>query len=160
MPAKIFHEGGYTLRAYTNWMQNFGDEYLFNKRFYLGKPSQNTWLMKSDATANRVAEKDQVKVNINLMRTDKIAVGLRDVGIRVMEADKLLFKDQLRTTNEGDLALMFNLKEKADGKNIRIEINNLSKNELNQVLSVPLNIKRQQNIDLQFLPEGENWWRD
>ncbi|ATP56884.1 hypothetical protein CPT03_10540 [Pedobacter ginsengisoli] len=154
LPAKIFHEGGYTLRAYTNWMQNFGDEYLFNKRFYLGKPSKNTWLVKSDATVNRVAEKDQVKVNINLMRTDKIAVGLRDVGIRVMEADKLLFKDQLRTTNEGDLALMFNLKEKADGNNIRIEINNLSKNELNQVLSVPLNIKRQQNIDLQFLPEG------
>jgi hypothetical protein len=154
LPAKIFHEGGYTLRAYTNWMQNFGDEYLFNKRFYLGKPSQNTWLVKSQATVNKVADKDQVKVNINLMRTDKVAVGLRDVGIRVMEADKLLFKDQLRTTNEGELALMFNLKEKADGKNIRIEINSLTKNDGNQVLIVPLNIKREQNIDLQFLPEG------
>jgi hypothetical protein len=22
--AKIFHEGGYTMRACTNWMQNFG----------------------------------------------------------------------------------------------------------------------------------------
>ena len=154
LPAKIFHEGGYTLRAYTNWMQNFGDDYLFNKRFYLGKPSQNTWLVKSEASINKVADKDQVKVNINLMRSDKVPIGLRDVGIRVMEGDKLLFKEELRTTNEGDLALMFNLKEKADGKNIRIDINSLVKNDGNQVLSVPLNIKRQQHIDLQFLPEG------
>ncbi|NRF37866.1 hypothetical protein [Pedobacter foliorum] len=154
LPAKIFHEGGYTLRAYTNWMQNFGDDYLFNKRFYLGKPSQNIWLVKSEATIDKVADKDQVKVNINLMRSDKVPLGLRDVGIRVMEGDKLLFKEELRTTNEGDLALMFNLKEKADGKNIRIDIKSLAKNDGSQVLSVPLNIKRQQNIDLQFLPEG------
>jgi len=154
LPAKIFHEGGYTLRAYTNWMQNFGGDYLFNKHFYLGKPSQNIWLVKSEATIDKVADKDQVKVNINLMRSDKVPIGLRDVGIRVMEGDKLLFKQELRTTNEGDLALMFNLKEKADGKNIRIDIKSLAKNDGNQVLSVPLNIKRQQNIDLQFLPEG------
>nr|WP_068887457.1 hypothetical protein [Pedobacter panaciterrae] len=154
LPAKIFHEGGYTLRAYTNWMQNFGKDYLFNKRFYLGKPSRNIWLVKSGSTINKVEGKDRVQLNVNLTRFDKTAVGLRDVEIRVMEASKVLFHDKLRTTNEGNLAVMFNLKEKTDGKNIRIEINSLGKTDGSQVLSIPLNIQRLQNIDLQFLPEG------
>jgi hypothetical protein len=25
----IFQEGGYTRRVYTNWMQNFGEDYVF-----------------------------------------------------------------------------------------------------------------------------------
>jgi hypothetical protein len=40
LPA-IFREGGYTLRAYTNWMQNFGEDYIFSQRFYLGVPAKD-----------------------------------------------------------------------------------------------------------------------
>ncbi len=40
----FMREGGYTLRAYTNWMQNFGEDYVFNQRFYLGVPAADAWL--------------------------------------------------------------------------------------------------------------------
>ncbi|MFP5082205.1 hypothetical protein ACHFIZ_17910, partial [Pedobacter sp. JCM 36344] len=58
--SKIFQEGGYTLRAYTNWSQNFGEDYVFSKRFYLGIPTLNTWLVKADAEIKQVGEKDEL----------------------------------------------------------------------------------------------------
>ncbi|MFP5079709.1 hypothetical protein, partial [Pedobacter sp. JCM 36344] len=44
--------------------------------------------------------------------------------------------------------------EKADGRDLRAEIKSLHLSDGNQVLQVPLNVKRVQKIDLQFLPES------
>jgi hypothetical protein len=45
-------DGTYTVRAYTNWMQNFGDDAYFSKQFYVGKPSdQGSWLIMSSTAS-------------------------------------------------------------------------------------------------------------
>ncbi|MFP5080504.1 hypothetical protein, partial [Pedobacter sp. JCM 36344] len=44
--------------------------------------------------------------------------------------------------------------EKTDGRDLRAEIKSLHLSDGNQVLQVPLNVKRVQKIDLQFLPES------
>ena len=154
LSTNIFHEGAYTLRAYTNWMQNFGSDYMFTRRLYLGKPSINTWLVKSNAKINNINSQDQLEVNIQLKRSDNSPVGLKDVEIRVYEADKYLTKQELMTSQYGELKFSSKLKEKADGRNIRVEIRNMNKADGNQMLQVPLRINRSQFIDLQFLPEG------
>jgi hypothetical protein len=59
LPKIIFREGGYTLRAYTNWMQNFDDDYVFSQQFYIGIPSEKTWLIKSAASLKQVEDKNQ-----------------------------------------------------------------------------------------------------
>ncbi|WP_256011715.1 hypothetical protein [Desertivirga xinjiangensis] len=41
---KEFSEGGYTLRAYTNWMRNFNEDYVFKKQFYFA-PERQDWLL-------------------------------------------------------------------------------------------------------------------
>ncbi|MGY4384869.1 hypothetical protein ACVWYN_001903 [Pedobacter sp. UYP24] len=151
---KIFHEGGFTLRAYTNWMQNFGEDFVFSKRFYLGIPNQDSWLVKSKAAINRVGEKDQLDVNINLQRTDKSPVGFRDVEVKIYEGDHWLYNEKLQTTLEGNLQFSKMLKEKADGRNLRVEIRSIKEIDGKQVLQVPLSINRTQKIDLQFLPES------
>ncbi|HMI02134.1 MAG TPA: carboxypeptidase-like regulatory domain-containing protein [Pedobacter sp.] len=153
---KIFHEGGYTMRAYTNWMQNFGSDYFFTKRLYLGVPTQDTWLVRSSSKMTRVTDKDELQTEVSLTRSDQSAVGLRDVEVKIMDSDKQLYKENLRTGTDGRLAVNHEIKRKADGRNIRMEIRNLSKNDGSQRLLIPLNIKRDQNIDLQFLPEGGN----
>lgn len=154
--AKIFHEGGYTMRAYTNWMQNFGDNYFFTQRFYLGQPRQDTWLVKSSSMISQVADKDQLQADVALSRSDQTAVGLREVEVKIMEGDKQVYQENLQTGADGKFQIRHDLKEKADGRNVRLEIRNLNKNDGNQRLLVPLNIRRSQNIDLQFLPEGGN----
>ncbi len=153
---KIFHEGGYTMRAYTNWMQNFGSDYFFTKRLYLGVPTQDTWLVRSSSKMTRVTDKDELQTEVSLTRSDQSAVGLRDVEVKIMDGNKQLYKENLRTSADGRLVVNNQINRKADGRNIRMEIRNLSKNDGNQRLLIPLNIIRDQNIDLQFLPEGGN----
>ncbi|MHA4896519.1 hypothetical protein ACXZ1K_17335 [Pedobacter sp. PWIIR3] len=154
LPAKIFHEGGYTLRAYTNWMQNFGEDYVFTKRFYLGIPKLSNWLVNSKAEINNFEEKDRLDVNINLQQTDKSPVGLKDVEVKIYEGDHWIFNEKMRTTQEGNLEFSKILKEKTDGRNLRVEIRTDKKDRETQILQVPLTINRKGKIDLQFLPEG------
>ncbi|MFD2145380.1 hypothetical protein [Mucilaginibacter antarcticus] len=65
--------GALTLRAYTNWMQNFGDDYLFKQRIYLGTLSNTKWLVTSGASINKLGLQDQVLVDIKLNHTDKFS---------------------------------------------------------------------------------------
>ncbi|MES2376516.1 MAG: hypothetical protein V4553_08050 [Bacteroidota bacterium] len=154
----IFKEGGYTLRAYTNWMQNFGEDYVFSQRFYLGVPAEDAWLVKSAATVTRVADKDQLQVDLKLNRADKLAspVALRRVEVKIYDQNHYLYKEELQTGLDGSLKFSHTLKEKADGRRIRVQLTALEKEDNNKVVQVPLSINRNQNIDLQFLPEGGN----
>ena len=151
---KLFREGGYTLRAYTNWMQNFGVDYFFTKRFYLGVPSDDSWLVRSASKIGKSKEKEYLQTELFLSNQDQSPAGLRDVEVRVLEGDRLRYKEVMRTGADGKLNLGYELKEKADGRNIRLEIVTINNNDGRQRLIVPLNVRRNQNIDLQFLPEG------
>ncbi|HEX8607874.1 MAG TPA: carboxypeptidase-like regulatory domain-containing protein, partial [Pedobacter sp.] len=144
--SKIFHEGGYTLRAYTNWSQNFGEDYVFNKRFYLGLPTLNTWLVKASAEIKQVGEKDELDVDLLLRRTDNSIVGLRDVEVKIYEGSHWLYNEKLHTSLDGSLKFSKSLKEKIDGRDLRAEIKSLHSSDGNQVLQVPLNVKRVQKI--------------
>jgi hypothetical protein len=154
----IFHEGGYTLRAYTNWMQNFGEDYVFSQRFYLGVPAEDAWLVKSAATINRTGDNDQLQVELKLNRSDDISspVALRKVEVRIYDQSHYLYNEELQTGIDGSLKFGHTLKAKADGRQIRVQIRSLDKRDGDKVVQVPLNIKRNQNIDVQFLPEGGN----
>jgi hypothetical protein len=163
LPKSIFHEGGYTLRAYTNWMQNFGSNYFFDKRLYLGVAAKDAWLVKSTATVNRVADKDQLQVQLKLNHADKILspVGVRAVEVKIYESRRTeyefqhwIYKEKLQTGIDGSLTISKTLSEKLDGKRMRMEIRSLEKADDDKALYVPLTITRNQNIDLQFLPEG------
>ena len=154
----IFHEGGYTLRAYTNWMQNFGEDYVFSQRFYLGVPTSDVWLVKSTATINQVADKNQLQVQLFLNRADKLSspVALKKVQVKIYDDWHYIYKEEQQTGIDGSLKFSNALKDKTDGRRIRVQITSLEKDDNNKVVYVPLRINRKQNIDLQFLPEGGN----
>ncbi|TCD00184.1 carboxypeptidase-like regulatory domain-containing protein [Pedobacter psychroterrae] len=154
LPRKIFHEGAYTLRAYTNWMQNFGDDYIFKKRIYLARPSVNKWLAQSSAKIVTVEDKDQLEVAIRLRRLDDSPAGRRNVEVKIYVADQYISKQELMTTQDGELKFSSKLKDKVDGANVRVVVRSLHKNDGSQLLQVPLKINRTEKIDLQFMPEG------
>lgn len=154
LPRKIFHEGAYTLRAYTNWMQNFGDDYIFKKRVYLARPSINKWLAQSSAKIISVEDKDQLEVAIRLRRMDDSPAGRRNVEVKIYVADRYISKQELMTSQDGELKFSSRMKDKVDGANVRVEIRSLHKADGSQLLQVPLKINRIEKIDLQFMPEG------
>ncbi|GAB3930248.1 hypothetical protein GCM10028827_25240 [Mucilaginibacter myungsuensis] len=154
LPRKVFKEGGYTLRAYTNWMNNFGSDYFFTHRFYLGMPTQATWLVKSTAAIEHVGEKDRLDVNVRLHLGDRKPVSLSNVEVKIYEGRYYLFKEEMRTGIDGSLNFSKLLKNKVDGRDLNIQITSLEKAFPNKVIRIPLSINRDAKIDLQFLPEG------
>jgi len=151
---KIFREGGYTLRSYTNWMQNFGEAYFFTKRFYLGVARAENWLVTSAAQIVKLDNKDQLQVELKLKRNDGSPAGLRDMEVRIYDRNRYLYKEKLQTSLDGTLKLSHVLPQRAEGRSIRLTIMTLAKSDGNQVLNIPLDVNRSQHIDLQFLPEG------
>lgn len=95
-----------------------------------------------------------LNVDLMLRHTDNSIVGLRDVEVKLYEGSRWLYNEKLQTGLDGSLKFSKSLKEKTDGRNLRAEIESLNSSDGNQVLQVPLNVKRVQKIDLQFLPES------
>ncbi|WP_256005183.1 carboxypeptidase-like regulatory domain-containing protein [Pedobacter deserti] len=153
---KIFREGGYTVQAYTNWMQNFGPESFFTQRFYLGKPTRNSWLVNSSVATKTTGDGHSIQADLLLKRFDQSPAGLRDVDVLIMEGDREINKQRLQTAVDGSLQFTYPLKEKYDARSIRAVIKSVHPNDGNQVLKVPLSLQREKYIDLQFLPEGGN----
>lgn len=153
---KIFHEGGYTLRAYTNWMQNFGADAFFTQRFYLGVPSRNAWLANSIAAISRVADKNQLDVDIKLKSGQNQPVGLRNVEVKIYEGAYYLYKENMRTGIDGGLKFSKVLKDNVNGRLLRVQVKCLDIVDNGKTIQIPLAINRSQKIDLQFLPEGGN----
>ncbi|WP_449439367.1 hypothetical protein [Pedobacter steynii] len=109
---EIFHDGGYILRAYTNWTQNFGVDYAFAKRFYLGSASKDTWLVNSNTKINKSGSKDELLIDVSLMDINKIPVGLRKLEVRIMEANKSLYDKTIETPLNGKFNVKYSLKER------------------------------------------------
>ncbi len=152
----IFKEGSYTLRAYTNWMQNFGEDYVFTHRFFLSVPTKTTWLVKSSSAIDKVDDKNQLNIDIKLTKPDAIAspIALKKVEVKIFDEWHYVFKEEMQTGLDGAIKLSQNIKDKADWQRMRVQITSLEKDTYGKTLQVPLFINRDKNIDLQFLPEG------
>ncbi|HEY9533849.1 MAG TPA: carboxypeptidase regulatory-like domain-containing protein, partial [Mucilaginibacter sp.] len=154
----MFKEGGYTLRAYTNWMQNFDGNYVFTQRFYLGIPSTKSWLVNSASKIQQVGNKDRLQANLKLTHADdpSRAVAYQKVEVKVYDEWHYLSKQEMQTGSDGSLNISQELGRKSDGRRIRVQITSLNKDDGYMITQVPLIINRNQNIDVQFLPESGN----
>lgn len=47
-------EGNYILRAYTDWMRNFGEEYYYAKNMYINNPGYENMIPRIDVLKNRL----------------------------------------------------------------------------------------------------------
>jgi|GEM_PF-68959 len=156
LPHKIFREGGYTIRAYTNWMQNFDEQYLFTQRFYLGVSSTDNWLINTHAVLNRINDKDHLDIDLKLSRPDKrlSPIALRKMEVKLFDEWHYVYKKNMLTGIDGSLHFDQELKEKADATQVRVQLTSLEASDKNRAIQVPLIVNRDQNIDLQFMPEG------
>ncbi len=145
-----FREGGYTLRAYTNWMRNFGEESFFYKSFYLANPLNNPWMISTDA---KVADevKSTVKANIKFAGIDHIPMDGHAFDVKLMSGKKVLNRSNLQTGDGGIMETDFVLPP-TPVKNLTLVA--VDKKDGKKTAIIPLRVNRAQDIDLQFMPEG------
>ncbi|MBC7759873.1 MAG: hypothetical protein H7069_13525 [Phormidesmis sp. FL-bin-119] len=149
-----FHEGGYTIKAYTNWMQNFGSTSAFSKRFYIGKIAKDSWLASSTIDLKTVNSKEQLTGEISLKDLDRMPVGLRNLNVMVIDSNRVLLDKNLQTSLDGKFNLQTPLTDSRRISNLRVAILDLRKDGSEQILQIPLFLNRAGKIDLQFLPES------
>jgi hypothetical protein len=146
---KIYHEGGYTIRAYTQWMRNFGEEAFFYKSFYLANADNSPWIVSTDAKLDDDAR--NVTASVKFTGTDRAAIEGRTFDVKLMNGKKVLYRNNLQTGDDGIFETRFVLPA-TPVKNLTIVATD--KKDSKKTAIVPVQVNRAQDIDLQFMPEG------
>ncbi|MBO9592074.1 MAG: hypothetical protein J7599_04135 [Niabella sp.] len=142
-----FPQGSYTLRAYTNWMRNFGDSLLYESRFTVINPIAGEWnarVRDVSYSGNRIALSAELTTN-NLS-----PIAHKKIMVRVRSKNHNLLRLQGQTDGEGNLYIDTVLKEDIEHRDLVLEI--ADKEDLK--LQIPVKTAGSSAIDLQFLPEG------
>ncbi|HCN85210.1 MAG TPA: hypothetical protein DIT07_16570, partial [Sphingobacteriaceae bacterium] len=147
-------EGSYTIRAYTNLMRNFGEDLVFKKNFYISGSTAQNWVVNSGTTLSKQSGKDNLRLALQFNQLNKQVLGLHELDLRVLDGKRVLQRDKVKTDVEGKLDVNFNLPEK-------VGINTLSMvvadpKDASHKMTIPVPVSRDENIDLQFMPEGGN----
>ncbi len=152
LDAKEIPEGSYTLRAYTNWMLNFGEDYILKKRFYLGNTIQNSWLVNTNIKLLNEAGTDKAHLNLQFYQLNKLPVILKDMELDVRDGKKIWYKSKIQTKMDGSVDVGFALK--SNTKQLTLIVRDVNKAGEGHQLVIPVALNRPQDIDLQFMPEG------
>ena len=150
--SKLFNQGNYHIRAYTNWMRNFGPEYFFNKTVTIGDAEDikiapkisftkvkrgngsviSAKMIYKDQSGNPVIDK---KVNWTIQSDDETVLKGKGTTDKNGLITISIPDDQLKATDEPDLVTTVDLGKKQIS----------DKFSLKSALAVP---------DVQFFPEG------
>ena len=148
---KEFGPGFYTIRAYTNWMRNFGGDGFFYKSFSVSSGNENS-LLVTTRFSNSVADgKNMFGAKLLLTDLNKMPFAVKQMELQVMDGSKHLYKQKLMTGVDGMLDLNFNLPQKSP--NLAIIAETVQKDKR---IVIPVALNRPEDADIQFLPEGGN----
>src|SRR5699024_5044258 len=145
---------GYVLRAYTNWLRNFGEDYIFEKPFYIGHTEDNDWLINYNASIVKEDGKDKMRLRLLLKQFNQTPLGFRALQIRLSNDKKTWWRSDEETNSEGLLHINHDLPEKLNEKNLGLTLQDRRKGSNTPALWVPVSLNRPDRIDLQFMPEG------
>jgi len=146
--------GTYTLRAYTNWMRNFGNDYIFCRQLSIttGKPDSRLFNVNFKYTAQQ--GKDNIGADILMNNFVTQPVRLQDVQLRVTDGNSTLKKEKANSALDGKLKLDFDLPAGKTIKSVLITAQDIVKNGEAPVYTIPVTLNRPEYTDLQFMPEG------
>jgi len=149
IPLSGVREGTVSIRAYTNWMRNFGQDYFFNRAFYISNPQKQTWLVSA---GSKLADANNVKMAVKFTSLNSQSAALKPLQLKVMDGKKNLFKGTAQTTADGMLDVTFPLPDKTSVKNLVLVAQD--KTNSKQQVNIPVSTHRAKDVDVQFMPEG------
>ena len=142
-----YPQGEYTLRAYTNWMRNYGDSSFYESRFRVVDPGAGGWRVRLDTLS---FEGGRFSVGAGLVSASGSPLSGREVSVRVLEGRRRRMDIRLRTGDSGTVLLDTALHSIRDARNLVLEV--VGDGGLD--FRVPVSALESKAPDLQFLPEG------
>ena len=89
-------EGSYILRAYTSWTRNFGDDYVFSSRIYIGNTSDKTWLLKYSTQTISDSGRNEIQLSLKLSHFDSFPVILKEIRMLISDGRSSNFKNEYK----------------------------------------------------------------
>ncbi|TZF85674.1 TonB-dependent receptor plug domain-containing protein (plasmid) [Pedobacter sp. BS3] len=146
-------EGNYRVRAYTNWMRNFGDEYFFDKTIQIGNSLSNTVVTDVKYTFSKEGEKEKVDADILYKDMDGNPLMLKDVTYSVQLDARNIERGKAKTDINGHVIISFVNSQpfvlKSGTINTTIKVND--QQTVTKILPVKQTSK---DVDVQFFPES------
>lgn len=147
LPEDDFKQGAYILRAYTNWMRNFGDSLFFESRFKVIDARSEQW--KADIRRIDFSNNHFVLYAV-LKGGNATPLAYTNAMVKLRSGLRNYLKLRTATDADGNIYIDTTLKAISTNRNIVLEI--ASKDDLQ--LSIPVRNSGTPQIDIQFLPEG------
>lgn len=147
-------EGNYILRAYTNWMRNFGNDYIFEKKITITAPGDETRLFNVNFTSRPEGDKRKVEAKLALSTLDKTPLMLKDMQLKVHDDKRTLFNGKMTTGFDGSLGFNFTLPKSAVIKDLKVVATDIGKDVSPLSATIPILLYDAEKADLQFMPEG------
>ncbi|RVU00013.1 hypothetical protein EOD41_13690 [Mucilaginibacter limnophilus] len=150
LDSTIVSEGNYTLRTYTNWMQNLGPESFYQQRLYISSTDESNRRVNVGIRA----VKDSVETRLQILEADGSPLRLQDMQVSLTEGRKTWFRERRQTDLEGKVNLEFILSNNSDAGKLTLIARDRNKKGGARQLVIPLHIDRPAYTDVQFMPEG------
>jgi hypothetical protein len=139
-------KGNYTLRAYTNWMRNFGEDYIFKKNVTISQYENNPLLVST--AFKQAGEKIEGEIRLGLL--DGRIQAFKDIDLGIFSGKRNLAKDKVVTGIDGSARFNFTPPEGIEKAALTIK----AKVKDNPDFIVRVNVNRAEETDIQFMPEG------
>lgn len=140
--------GNYVIRAYTNYMRNFGDDSFFDKVIKISKPFYDNVFTSTKYRFKR----DSIFSSIKITNGDGKVYANQEVSYTIISGDKISERGKVKTNAKGETEIDFKETGKTGLNNkINISMNVGDNRKIVKSISVHSNSK---NKDVQFLTEG------
>ncbi|RYD89994.1 MAG: hypothetical protein EOP54_24695, partial [Sphingobacteriales bacterium] len=116
LDSTIVSEGNYTLRTYTNWMQNMGAESFYTQQLYINGTDENN----RRVNAGILARQDTVQTSLQILEADGSPLRLQDMQLLLTGGRKTWFKEKRQTDLEGKVNLNFIVPKNASAGNLTL----------------------------------------
>lgn len=146
-------EGNYRLRAYTNWMRNFGEEYYFDKVIRIGRSLPDQVHASVNYTFSKTAGGENIRAEILYVDGEGKPVSSRDVSYSIELDNRVVSRGKGETDDAGKLTIEFTNKQSFLLKSGRIftQVETGEKRFQNKSFLIKAT---NAEVDVQFFPEG------
>lgn len=146
-------EGNYRLRAYTNWMRNFGEEYYFDKVIRIGRSFPNQINASVSYSFEKSGPEERVKAEILYTDNEGKPLASKDVSYSIELNNRIISRGKGVTDQDGKLRIEFSNKQSFLLKSGRIltQIETAEKVFQNKSFLIK---STNMDVDVQFFPEG------
>jgi alpha-2-macroglobulin-like protein len=147
--------GLYQVRAYTNWMKNFGADNFFRKELTIQRIVTPRLLLKLDFEKESYGAGEQVSANLEIknLKNEKVSGAAANFSVRIN--GKQIVTSQMQSDVNGKAVIHFSLPDSLQSTDgLLTVVVNTEDGEESISRSVPIVLNK---ISIQFLPEGGNW---